>query len=198
MLKAGYDANEFVAPDTPDIERQTPLLLATELGNEDLIELLISQGAQLEDVNQMDETPLLVYARRAAHIDRRTRERIATTLVKAGANPNVLSPQKESPLYRAAANGTVHLVELLLQAKADVNIGGGTFGSPLGAAVRGWDIAFSEPNAAQYQQVAELLVRAGGHTEGQDFASNALAKTQRQPIKDRLREVVKERDAVAQ
>jgi ankyrin repeat protein len=196
MLKAGYDANEFVAPDTPDIERQTPLLLATELGNADLIELLIAYGAQLEAVNQMDETPLLVYARRAAQIDRRTGERIAITLVNAGANPNVLSPQKESPLYRAAASGTVHFVDLLLKAKADVNTPGGMLGSPLGGAVRGWDMAFNEPSAAQYRQVAELLVKSGANIGGQDSANNPLANTQRQAIKDRLQELAKERDTL--
>lgn len=80
------------------------------------VEHFILQGA---DVNSKDEnrgwTPLL-YATEAGD------EKIATLLLRHGANPNLVSTEnKISALHRAAANGHLKIAKILIENGADID-----------------------------------------------------------------------------
>lgn len=101
--------------DPPVAEGSTALIIATRLGNHDLVKLLLERGA---DLNQGDKhgLPALGWALRLGKQD------IAESLKKAGAKePEFLEGSLNTSLWSAARDGDAVKVEMLLGrgAKAD-------------------------------------------------------------------------------
>jgi ankyrin repeat protein len=138
LLKSGADIN------LPDPDGVSPLLVAIMNANWDLAQQLIDAGA---DVNQWDifgETPLFIainsHTRRDGGrnsidpINKTTGTEIVKTLLARGANPNVqlffkpanlggnTNTRGSTPLIRAANNGDVEMVKLLLEHGADATM----------------------------------------------------------------------------
>jgi ankyrin repeat protein len=89
------------------------LAIAAALGHVDIVQILITSGADLEGADRMNRTPILT-AIAHAQVD------TVRALITAGANVNhEAGASKETPLMCAARAGLQDVVELLLEAKAD-------------------------------------------------------------------------------
>lgn len=102
---------------------ETLLHMAARWGREDLAELLINGGADLESKNELDERPLHVAAKYG-------RPTVVALLLARGANvAATISPTASTPLHAAACGlggqekieARLEVAKLLLTAGADVN-----------------------------------------------------------------------------
>ncbi|KAL9168773.1 hypothetical protein ABFS82_04G036900 [Erythranthe guttata] len=92
----------------------TPLHYAAEQGNEELMEILLSKGADIES-NSVNGTPLQ-YAASLENLDS------VRLLLEHGANPNPVSLLSPSPLFYAIYSPSHEFLELLLKAGANPNM----------------------------------------------------------------------------
>ena len=171
LLKSGADIN------LPDPDGVSPLLVAIMNANWDLADRLIEAGA---DVNQWDifgETPLFnavnSHTRRDGGrnsidpINKKTGTEIVKTLLARGANPNMqlffrpanlngnTNTRGSTPLIRAANNGDVEMVKLLLEHGADATINMADRQTPIHAVIAG------RSPEAQAVELIKLLHGAG-------------------------------------
>ena len=153
LLKHGADIN------LPDPDGVSPLLVAIMNANWDLAGRLIAAGA---DVNQWDifgETPLFTAVNLRSRIDggrasidpinSTTGLAIVRTLLERGANPNMqlffapanlagnTNTRGSTPLIRAANNGDLEVVKLLLEHGADATIQMADRQTPIHAVIAG-------------------------------------------------------------
>ena len=100
----------------------TPLHLAARFGREDLAELLIGAGANVEALNEHDERPLHAAAAYG-------RPAVIKLLLARGADVDARGPAGKTPLHAAAfgvgvtsdVDARIEVAKLLLAAGADVN-----------------------------------------------------------------------------
>ena len=92
----------------------TPLLIASYLGNADIVELLLEHGAKVDLVDDEDDTPLHC-ACIHGHFT------IAQSLLKHGASVHSIDNDGDTPLHCACIKGSFHLAQLLIEHKADVH-----------------------------------------------------------------------------
>ncbi len=108
----------------PNAEGFTPLGLAAFFGNADALQVLLANGAAVNDRDRSRfGNTALDSAVAANHPD------VARARLAAGADPNVRDAADYTPLHKAAANGNVETVRLLLDHGANpaaVRKGGGT------------------------------------------------------------------------
>lgn len=91
------------------------LLLALDRGNADMVRLLHSKGADLNDMNSNGISPLLFASSKRG-------SPMARVLVELGANVNIPDPNGITPLMMIASiSGDLSLVELMVGKGADVN-----------------------------------------------------------------------------
>jgi ankyrin repeat protein len=83
-------------------------------GHAEIVELMVSAGADVNAENENQETPLH-WATRRKHLE------AGKMLVATGANVNAKNDEGETPLHIAAAGCDADLVGLLVAAGADVN-----------------------------------------------------------------------------
>lgn len=98
----------------------TPLGLAAFFGRKDVLDLLLSHGANpnAASKNQMRVTPL---HSAVAHRQPEVALAMAGSLLLNGAEANVRQDGGWTPLHQAAAHGHVEIMKLLLAHRADVN-----------------------------------------------------------------------------
>ncbi|KAJ9469163.1 hypothetical protein DIPPA_11659 [Diplonema papillatum] len=96
---------------------QTPVMAAMLGKNEFIVETLLDRGADPNCRYQYEGSgePAIVLAVRAG------RDRLAEMLLKAGAEPNVVSNEQNSPLTMAIWSGSIQLTRLLLAHGAAIN-----------------------------------------------------------------------------
>ena len=160
-----------------DNEDFTPLHCAARQGHEDVVEVLISRGADVNPTNECRKP--LHWAVMGGHtsivklliekgadvnaedcysdvplVYARTRE-IGEILLDNGANPNARDMSSFTPLHYAAGtgyfpNGSVDMVDLLISKGADINLGNGWGGTALSIAKR-----------KGHQEIVDLLRKHG-------------------------------------
>ncbi|MDD5456115.1 MAG: ankyrin repeat domain-containing protein [Candidatus Margulisbacteria bacterium] len=119
LIKRGADIH------ARDREREKPVFtLAVEKGNMNIIKLLFSKGARVNDEDRVGWTALMTAAEQG-------NPALLNMLVKAGAKINHICKNGWTPLFRAVFGGKIYNVRILLENKADVHLGK----SPLGSAV---------------------------------------------------------------
>jgi ankyrin repeat protein len=121
------------------------LQVASSLGYEKIVEMLLAKGANVDTGGDDYGSPLQVAAA-GGHRE------VVQMLVEAGAEVNAQG-EYTSALQAAAARGHKEVVQVLLKAGADVNAKGGRYGSALQAAAAGG-----------HKEVVQMLVEAGAQT----------------------------------
>ncbi len=99
-------------PSPNELNSYQGLLAAVAEGNLGQVQQLITQGADLEQRDSHERTPLLV----ATHL---SHDDIAKVLLEAGANPNALDRQRYDLITIAAVNNDVEMIKLGLEYGAD-------------------------------------------------------------------------------
>lgn len=96
---------------------RTPLMCAAVLSNEDdsyyFINLLLKEGADIDEVDTSNASSVLHFAARIGHVS------VLETLLQAGANPNLTDRQGKTPLLEAVINNRVRAVSVLLHGGAN-------------------------------------------------------------------------------
>jgi ankyrin repeat protein len=103
MLTRGIDIS------TADDSHRTSLWLAAEMGQLDVVQLLLKMGANIETKSKDGITPLM------AAVSEMGRNDVVQQLVAHGADLEAEDIEGRTPLVRAAAAGNVDAVRLLLQ-----------------------------------------------------------------------------------
>jgi ankyrin repeat protein len=102
----------------------TPLFYACENKNPEIVALLLERGALVNTVDSFGETPLrYMIARELVEQDQATALKIIKLLVKAGANVNVKTNVGFTGLIMAIDQRDLELIDVLLEAGADVHDG---------------------------------------------------------------------------
>ncbi|KAF3389451.1 Serine/threonine-protein phosphatase 6 regulatory ankyrin repeat subunit A [Penicillium rolfsii] len=144
--------NEGLDMNARNAEFETPLHHAAIQTSDGLVEFLISLGSQIEARNSAGETPLLVAAksvnlgalkgllgsaanpnaldnmdRNALHLailaSKKERQEAVKMLLSYGVDFRLCDAQNMTPLHYAVAEGKDKIVDLLLEAGADINMG---------------------------------------------------------------------------
>lgn len=94
---------------------RTPLMNAADAGDTELVELLLTAGADISLQDANGQTALHLAAA-SGHVD------IVRLLLRAGADVNAQDPSGWTPINQAATVGHAEVVQVLLQAGADTEI----------------------------------------------------------------------------
>jgi ankyrin repeat protein len=124
-----------------DHNGNTPLMWASSLGNEQLVEALLDQGATVNMQNFVGETALFLAAARGF-------DRICSLLIENGADFRIATLDGSSPLHIASASGHTEVIRVLFSRGAYVNVADEEGDTPLHYAVR-----------EGHRHVVELLVK---------------------------------------
>jgi ankyrin repeat protein len=106
--------SEGVSPNTALSNGNTPLLIASLMGNREIVKLLLDKGAPINQTNPTGNTALF-WAARSGHTE------IAQDLLSRGANADIKNEQGWTPLQEAAENGSVDIIHLLISKNVDIN-----------------------------------------------------------------------------
>lgn len=98
----------------------TPLQLAAFFGNKEVVEFLISRGADVNAISLNTTFARGVPILQSAVVSGSAE--VVRVLLEHGAKPNVLNEQEGTPLFVAAAEGNAAMVRLLLDHGADANL----------------------------------------------------------------------------
>lgn len=118
-LLAELIAHDRRGLDSRDHRGKTPLLLAAEYGNDASIDVLVTNGA---DVNQTDQNGrcALHYAVEWYH-----RKTVVRLLIRYGLDPNSTDADEVAPVLSAAKNGDWRMIETLFGLGANIKIADG-------------------------------------------------------------------------
>ncbi|GLA05528.1 hypothetical protein AnigIFM60653_006020 [Aspergillus niger] len=126
---------------------QTPLSLAAENGQEDIVQMLLERGASIETKSSKYQTPLSLAAANG-------HERIVQMLLKRGASIETKSSKYQTPLSLAAENGHEKIVQMLLERGASVETINSDSQTPLSLAA-----------ANGHERIVQKLLKRGATTE---------------------------------
>lgn len=135
------------------VDGDTLLSMASEKGYTDMMRLLISLGANIDEPDEDTRTPLLVAIEASSPIG----SSIPMLLIERGASPELSASDGTTPLYLASFKGMEDVVEELLKRGADINKLGMNGMLPLAGAVEGG-----------YILVAEILLKYGAKADEKD------------------------------
>ncbi len=115
--------------DEKDVQGNTPLTLAANSGQKEVVEYLITKGADLNSTNTYRYTPLH-YSILRKHID------VAEMLINAGADVNFPNVWGYTPLHTCAGRNFLKVAKFLIEHEASVNSKNEVGETPLFSAVK--------------------------------------------------------------
>ena len=98
-----------------NVKKLTPLILATTNCHNTIVELLLKNGATVDQRDELDFTPLLIAC------DKNFTS-CAKTLLEANANPNAVDRRGNTALHYSAVHGNDSLAKLLMEKGASNNM----------------------------------------------------------------------------
>ncbi|PKY01209.1 ankyrin [Aspergillus campestris IBT 28561] len=107
-LLAGMLTSNMIEVDIHDHVGRTPLSWATAYGHEELVNMLLEQGANRNSMNRFGFTPLF-YAAVGGRVG------ILKSLIMAGADVNIADKNGRTPLFHAAAGDSSHMMSLAFE-----------------------------------------------------------------------------------
>lgn len=111
LIKRGADVNVR----TEDKEGDTPLILAIDKGNAQMVKLLLQNGARVDMTEKsQNNTPLLIA------VDRKRPEAVKMLLLH-DADPNLFNVEKTTPLHLAVLHRSIETARQLVEHGADLN-----------------------------------------------------------------------------
>lgn len=125
----------------------TPLYIASMEGHSDIVSYLLSQGADIEVKNHLEERPL-AKAVKFGHIE------VARILIDNGAEVNAQDFQGLTALHWSISNGSLELVKLLVLNGADVTI---KSSSKITAVEMAFTTSQREPSSPRFTDIANYL-----------------------------------------
>ena len=112
---------EIDVDETVDNSGQTPLLLASDNGYPDIVEILIANGANVNLASISGTTPLIAVSQDSV-MDKDIQLNIVTQLIEAKADVNHTEQYGKTPLILATESNSPKIVSKLLQSGADISI----------------------------------------------------------------------------
>lgn len=97
--------------------------LAAERGSKDIVRMFLERGADVDSLNQVDQTPLHCASRSGS-------EDVVKLLLNNHSSVNARDENKQTPLHGAAAHGYEAIVRMLLQAGANTELKGSNYKRP--------------------------------------------------------------------
>lgn len=175
LLAQGADANEV--KNYGYINNVTPLMNAAATLFVDAVDILLQAGAD-PHVRAMAGTGSkggatalhkgITGANTRLRVqDPQERIRIVKSLLKAGADPNVVAQDTNLPLFYSASTGNYEVTAMLIEAGAEVETWPSGCVPPLVGCVFGVPPG-SMPGADKYQKVVELLLEKGAPLDCED------------------------------
>ncbi|XHF97076.1 hypothetical protein AWENTII_000679 [Aspergillus wentii] len=134
LLEEGAEVNEG---------SDAPIQIASEQGHEDMVQMLLNNGADTHGRGSTDTTAL-GFASSAGH------QRIVEMLLEHGADVNLRSKTSDSALQEALSWGHEQIVDILLTHGADVNIQS-----------KDGTTALQEASASGHQEIVQKLLAHG-------------------------------------
>ncbi|KAH7420282.1 ankyrin repeat-containing domain protein [Cadophora sp. MPI-SDFR-AT-0126] len=137
LISLGVDVNaeDIRRPEKDQIYRNsrlgTPLTSAVFSGNEEVVQLLLNNGAHINP-----SPPTSTFGNPLQAAVKNHDEQMIKYLLKRGADVNAVGGELGTALQAAASEASDSIVKLLLDAGADVKLEGGSYGSPLQATAR--------------------------------------------------------------
>jgi len=171
LLAKGADVN------ARDDNGSFPLYLAVQRRSEELVRLILAHKPDLEistKEREQDYTPL----RKAVSLGD---ESIAALLLRSGANPNAVETRSgTTPLFLAVEDFNKKMVEVLLAAKADVNVIDNSGTTPLRWAEQQRGMRHSRPEQdSALPEIVNLLKQAGAQEDFHLRSSITVSRKQR-------------------
>ena len=111
----------------------TALHDAVSCGHIEMVELLIENGAKINAKDQFGFTPLMVEFE--DHVEDQERGEVIEALIRNGADIDAKDNSGKTALYQFTKTGDLHLVRILLENGADVNVSSEE-GTPLQVAIK--------------------------------------------------------------
>ncbi|KAK1778266.1 ankyrin repeat-containing domain protein [Copromyces sp. CBS 386.78] len=143
-------------PDAEDDMGWTPFMIAASVKDSDpIIDLLLSRGADIDQTNNQNQTALHFVASKS-NIDL-ARKLLSPECKPKPASTRVKDKRGQYPLHRAAAIGSVPMINLLLEHKPPINAADSAGYTPLHHAV-----------AEGHGDAAVALLKAGAATDRKD------------------------------
>jgi ankyrin repeat protein len=137
-----------------DIYGNTALIIASRCNNNEIVDLLIDNGADVNKTNHHYDTALTWAVYNGNFL-------ITSTLINAGANTNVAYENGDTPLITAIKRGFVDIVKLLLNTNCNVNQSNKDKQTPLAIAAN-----FNK------KEIVKLLIDKGAELNNVDENNN--------------------------
>ena len=107
----------------------TPLEYAIKKGNQEMVKILIENGADINTINKKGDTPLTYAIQKGS-------KKMTRVLIEQGADINAMGKDGYTPLTYAIQKGNKEIMKMLLESGVDVNKKDGIGNTPISLAIK--------------------------------------------------------------